>query len=729
MQIVKSNKKDRIYLADLTHTKNGIMALTFPLGTSYVATYAKQNLGDSFDFELFKFPETLAKQITKKPPRVLALSNYSWNLELGYNLCLWAKNLYPDLIIIMGGPNFPTSEDEKLDFLSQRGVVDFYIENEGEVAFTALIEKLLEYDFNVDELKSKNEIISHCSYIVKNKSTKSIKIVSGGINRIRDVNAIDSPYLSGMLDKFFKYSLTPMIETHRGCPFSCTYCADGLRSKNKVTSFGLDRVEKELYYIANNIKNIDEMYITDLNFGMFKKDIETAKIIAKVQSDLNWPTTIFATTGKNKTERVIETAKILKGSWITGPAIQSSDSSVLKNVKRGNISSDSYKQISEFMKSLDREALTFTELILGLPGDTKKKHFESLRYAIDSKMTKLKIFQAMLLVGTDMATPRTRDTFGLVGKFRITAGGVGVYNFDKEKIPIAEIHEVIVASNDMTFEEHISCRVMGLLLEAYHNQSQFEEIFSSLSKMNISEFDFLVYLHKNKNLYTKKIKKIIKNYESAIRDNLYDTHEEAAAVATNPDNIKKYESGELGFNELLICNSDMYFAMEDTASILLKVLEKYLKENGIYDTHVMEYFNQLTRFTLCKKREINNSSHIIKEYFDYDFQKISEINYEVDPRTVKKSSSSILYKFYHSDGQKYLIKNSVDLYTNHTDGISRMLYSNNLQKLYRNFKKVTLKNKSTLRKDKTSKRESHDMCFDNRNNGNGRVSSGRLPSK
>ena len=35
------NKK--VYCADLTHTGNGTMALTFPLGASYVVSYAKKS--------------------------------------------------------------------------------------------------------------------------------------------------------------------------------------------------------------------------------------------------------------------------------------------------------------------------------------------------------------------------------------------------------------------------------------------------------------------------------------------------------------------------------------------------------------------------------------------------------------------------------------------------------------------------------------------------------------
>ncbi len=686
---MRSNK-EIIYLADLTHTKNGIMALTFPLGTAYVTAYAKQNLGNEFEFTLFKFPEDLTEQLVVKKPRVLALSSYQWNVELGYNVSLWAKKLYPDLIIIMGGPNFPTSSNEKLSFLMERENIDFYIENEGEVGFTSLLEKLQDYGFNSEKLKDSEEIIPNCTYL-KYGGEKIPKLIEADIKRIIDINSIPSPYLSGVLDRFFDYSLTPMLETTRGCPFSCTYCADGLSTKNKVTAYDINRVEEELYYIANKIKNIDEMYITDLNFGMYPKDIKTAELISRVQKDLNFPSTIFATTGKNNAERVIEVAKLLKGSWITGPAIQTSDEQVLKNVKRSNIRSDAYKKISEYMHSIDDSALTFTELILGLPGDTKKKHFESLRYAIDSKMTKIKAFQAMMLLGTEMASPETRERFGLVCKYRITAGGVGVYKFNEEKISIAEIHEIIVSSKDMSFEDWLSCRVMHLLLESYHNQQQFKEFFLALLKLGISEFDFIVYLYENDDLFKPRIKEIIKRYLDTIKDNLYDTYEEAVDVSTSSENVEKYESGELGFNELMHCNLDMHFAMEDTLLTLLSVLKRYLKEKNIYTQSVMNYFEQLGRFILLKKRDVVNSQTETEEDFYYDFENLYTINFDIDPREIKKLKSPIRYKFFHNDRQRNIIKNAVGLYENHTDGIARMVYSNNLQRLYRNVERITPK--------------------------------------
>ena len=136
--------KNHIFLADLTHTQRGIQALTFPLGTAFVAAYAKHVLGDAFEFQLFKYPEALSDAVHERGPRVLALSNYSWNLELGYKLATWAKRRHPGLVVVMGGPNFPVSQVEKLQFLKKRSAVDVYVEGEGEQGFAELLRRLEE---------------------------------------------------------------------------------------------------------------------------------------------------------------------------------------------------------------------------------------------------------------------------------------------------------------------------------------------------------------------------------------------------------------------------------------------------------------------------------------------------------------------------------------------------------------------------------------------------------
>lgn len=161
-----------------------------------------------------------------------------------------------------------------------------------------------------------------------------------------------------------------MIETTRGCPFACTFCADGLTIKNKVTRFPAERTRAELRYIAERVGGTDELIITDLNFAMYTEDRETALAIAELKEEFQWPVLISASAGKNKPLRTIEAASILKGSWTLGASLQSTDPDVLQAIKRKNISSAAYKDIIDYGSTLENSK-THSEIILGLPGDTK----------------------------------------------------------------------------------------------------------------------------------------------------------------------------------------------------------------------------------------------------------------------------------------------------------------------------------------------------------------------
>ena len=90
-----------LYIADLTHTSSGIMSNTHPLGCAYVAAYCQEKFKDIIDIDLFKFPNDLIKSLSIKLPQVLAFSNYSWNLELSYEIAKWVKTINPNTVVVV----------------------------------------------------------------------------------------------------------------------------------------------------------------------------------------------------------------------------------------------------------------------------------------------------------------------------------------------------------------------------------------------------------------------------------------------------------------------------------------------------------------------------------------------------------------------------------------------------------------------------------------------------
>ena len=673
-------KKVNIWLSDLTHTAQGISAATFPLGVSFVYSYAKKIFGNEFNFDLFKFPSQLDEALKKGLPTVISFSNYSWNFELAYKFASMVKQRDPNIITIFGGPNFPTVTDEMYDFLTKHSNIDFYIELEGELGFTSLIKNLAKYNFDGCKLKENGGALLNTSYIYEDRLVHSQK------NRIKDVNAIPSPYLTGALDKFFDLPLVPMIETTRGCPFSCTFCSDGAVIKNKVLRFDPQRVKEELHYVAKKVKKVDELIITDLNFGMYKQDIETAKVVAEIQQIYKYPTIMAASAGKNMPERIIEVGKIVNG-WVLGSAVQSTDPEVLKSIKRSNISSDAYKKVIDFGNS-NNSSKTYSEVILGLPGDTKQKHFETIRFGVDSNVNRMSMYQAMLLAGTEMASNADRKKFGLITKFRTIPGCIGIYDILGEKQPVAEIEEIILGSNTLSTDDYLECRVMNLIVETFYNNAMFEEIYPMLRALEVSPMDCLIYIKDHQELYSKKIKEILASFITETTEDLFNTRDEANKFVLNVDVINKYIGGELGTNELLYHRVLLFNEFDDICNLMFEAVAGTLKQKKLLTDAIENYLLDLKRFIFMRKKDfLTKTESVTKATFEHDFEAIREVEYYVDPNSTTVLENPMQLDFFHDHKQKELISNQVKLYSAHAIGMGKMLQRTNMKLMFRNFVK------------------------------------------
>lgn len=671
--------KNKIYFADITHTAQGISAATFPLGISYVMSYAKFCFASEFEFSLFKFPAHLDDALKKNEPLMLCFSSYSWNRELSYKIASLAKERYPKLIVVFGGPNFPTDQEEKLALMSARPAIDFYVELEGEVGFADLIRKLEAHGFDSASLKRSGEAVNNTYYLSEGRG------ICGAMERILDITVIPSPYLTGLMDPFFDLPLVPMLETTRGCPFACTFCADGLAIKNRVVRFGQDRIREELYYIAERLKNIDELIITDLNFAMYDADSATARSIMEVKELHGWPKVLSASAGKNKPHRTIEVASILKGAWTLGASIQSTDPEVLKSIRRSNISSGAYQKLIDYGNMLP-DSKTHSEIILGLPGDTRQKHFESLRFGVENKVNSMRMFQAMLLSGTEMASRADRHRYQLKTKFRTIPGCVGICDLFDGMHPVSEMEEIIVGSKDMSFEDYLDCRVMNLIVETFYNNAIFEEAFAVVQALGVSVFDCLLYIKKHDELYTPRVKEIVDEFVNQTSCDLYDSLEEAQSHVLTPEIIEKYIGGELGINELLMHKSLLLSEFDMISDLLFRAIKEVLREKERLGPNVELYLSELLTFMSLRKKDIfNDTQSVTYSEFHYDFEAIRDVNYRVDPNQLMTSDQPVKLAFFHDEEQRTHIKNQMKIYMNTPIGLGRLIQRSNLKLMYRRF--------------------------------------------
>ena len=138
----------------------------------------------------------------------------------------------------MGGPNIPLDDKLRTSFVLENPEIDFYCYLEGEEAFSNLVGRVL--DVGPDPKKLKQDSISGMINRISPNEVAKGKF----LQRRKVLDEIPSPYLSGFLDKFFDGVLSPMLETNRGCPFKCTYCANYKFAENDkiiCTRFGLSK--------------------------------------------------------------------------------------------------------------------------------------------------------------------------------------------------------------------------------------------------------------------------------------------------------------------------------------------------------------------------------------------------------------------------------------------------------------------------------------------------------
>jgi radical SAM superfamily enzyme YgiQ (UPF0313 family) len=448
----------KIYLADLVHTYSvRDNSLLVPLNIGYIKAYAVQEHGPSVDIRLFKHPEKLLTAVYEEEPAIVGLSNYGWNEQLNLEIGRKIRNMYPDTLIVTGGPNIDTGQERRLEYLKKHDYVDLLVIDGGEEPFSGLIRWLNDTPGDFSQLPN--------NFVWREGDS----VFAADLNPLKkDIDNIPSPYLAGYLDEFLHAGFVPLLETNRGCPFSCTFCAWGAAAKNRVGRFDLETVLKEVAHIGEHAKGAPNWIICDANFGMLPRDVKIAHAIRRVKDETGFPHKCHLWLAKNVTERNLQVADILMEMIVPVMAVQSMDDVVLKNVKRDNISKETYIEYNDKYKKLGSE--TFSELIVPLPGESLDTHKSSLRSLFKYGCDIIFNHNLRLLAGTEVNSDKTKDEFQFRSRYRLIHGDAGIYKCpDGTAVNAFEYENSLRETNTISEEEMFYLRKIHFLIEIAWN--------------------------------------------------------------------------------------------------------------------------------------------------------------------------------------------------------------------------------------------------------------------
>jgi len=615
----------KISFADLTHTGKMVDANYFPLGSGYVAAYAQEYLEGDIDVQLFKYPTDFAAYLDTTIPKIACFTNYSWNLNLHYEYARRLKERHPGVVIVFGGPNYPVEEDgdEQEMFLRAHPAIDFYVDGEGEEAFTELYRILAKFDFDVEEFKARETQAPSTHYILGEQFIRG-----PGLPRIKDVNTIPSPFLNGMMDKFFDDTLTPLMQSHRGCPYSCVFCHDGIKYMSKMSRFTQERIDAEIMYIQER-SILPDLSFVDLNFGIYKEDLDTAHLLADLQKKHGWPKAVPVSSAKNNKDRLVEISRILQDGFMVSAAVQHTDPEVLKNIKRSNISLDQLADMAR--ETTEGKTGSYSELILCLPGDTMEKHKKSVFDMLDLGLNEMRMYQFVLLAGSEGASKEYRNKFEYDLRYRVLPRCFGNYRIFDQDFTTFEFHEVCVGNNTMPHEDYVQCRRFDLMVEIFNNGAIFEELLALLDREGIPISAFFRKL--DETVYANDaLAYIFREFKKDEDKNFWSSKEKLREFLKTPEAIEGYMSGERGANQTMQFRSLAFIEhIDDVSAIAFATARELLDEVSAIHEQMDDYLDELAQYIKLKKSNLLSLEQSVQRTFHYDFVKLGNVWFKEDP--------------------------------------------------------------------------------------------------
>lgn len=356
--------KKNIYFSQVNYSTGSgkFKGYWFPYSVATIWAYVQQFkwVTDNFELKelLFKreTPQELLDRIDE--PHIFCFSNYVWNYEYNKKVAEAIKEKYPDCLISFGGPQVTKRPKEKKLF-EKNPFIDTISLGEGERNFLTLLE-----DYQTDSVKQMY-----------------------AFDRLQELD-FPSPYGMGLFEKMIQdnpgYQWNAVLETNRGCPFKCTFCDWGNLTYSKIKKFNLERIFEDLEWMGKH--KIGYGIIADANFGCFKeRDMYITEKMVEVQQKYGYPETVDASWYKNLTKEVIDIVKkFVENGFNRGfsLSLQSMNEETLVSIERANMKLNQFGDILDLCN--EQQIPSYSELILGLPHETKKTWLSGLCKLIES---------------------------------------------------------------------------------------------------------------------------------------------------------------------------------------------------------------------------------------------------------------------------------------------------------------------------------------------------------
>jgi len=389
--------------------------------------------------------------------RILFFSVYIWNHALSSEIARRYRQIYPGTVIVFGGPQVPENSERLTSFMSEHPWVDLACYTEGEEPFLKILENC--------------HSRSWCQVPGVAFRTGSGIEITAPPARLEELDQLPSPYLSGVFDSLMAdestatVSWSALMETNRGCPFTCAFCYWGAGDRHRVRSYSLERVFAEIEWFGRN--KIEFVFCCDANFGILHRDMDIVERVAEMKSRCGHPRAFSVQSTKNSTAKIFNLQKRLNDAGLqkgVNLALQSLHRPTLTAIERSNITPEIYGELLALFNSAGIPA--FSDLILGLPEETYFSYTQGVEQVIrQGQHNRIQFINLTILENTSMAEPSYIERFKLE---LVNSRIVSHHTSLTELSGVAEIQWLVVGTAAMPPADWIRARIFSWFMALFY---------------------------------------------------------------------------------------------------------------------------------------------------------------------------------------------------------------------------------------------------------------------
>lgn len=466
--------KKKIYLVQVNVTYSDFIAY-LPYAAGCIEAYALSDpqICSEYCFgDILYMRKTIDEAMEDiRDPYLVGFSCYVWNMEYNKALARRIKETYPDCLILFGGHNIPYNAD----LLDAEPYIDFLMHGEGEFCFVSLLKALQKNDLSG---------MTDISLRIDGRGT----MLPRG-NTLFPLDGLVSPYTTGLFDHMFReypsIQFQGTLETNRGCPYSCAFC-DWCFTE-KIRFFPMEKIKAEINWMSEH--SIRYCYCADSNFGIAARDLEIADYVVACNKKTGFPQIFKPCYAKNSDERVFAIGKLLNDNGVDKGvtlAYQSMNSEVQQNIGRHNLDLSYYTALTA--RYAEAGIPTYTELILGLPGETYDSFCHGLCDLLEAgQHNSMTVYTCQVYCNAPIAQPAMRDKYGIRWERQKLHGIHYPANFNG----VQEYYDVVVETKDMSKADWVRANMFSVCLQSCHHLGLLRSFaIYARYELDISYFEF-----------------------------------------------------------------------------------------------------------------------------------------------------------------------------------------------------------------------------------------------